>query len=601
MLQTFVSETGGSYPSHDWGHDCRTMAEKDHSNADGHKGTKLKKGSVPVNLCEIVAKDRSAEEKCREFYETKFNEIKCLGKLHLPICQCPMGLTIMFEPVASERHLFGVLACGGWREAGTEGAILYGVSRHVVDDQVRVEAEEAVEGIQEFGPRQFETARITLDKVIKYLDHFYDLAYDDQRHRREEELVKDMAKAIRNRFRTLGNLEADLENVLSVIAHKVDVKLLAIYVSEASLQNNHDLEFELAGWWPHNFSISERFVAKNSQVEHLKNRADDEGRLSGDDIKTIRTQVSTNEVDFARVHRLTDSRMALFLCKLSESDLPHQTIERVWHDLAYALQNAARLDEAEYQSSRLRLLADTARHSLNNPLQGVRFAMGRLLRIVRSNQPGEELEKQAKKIGTFVDQASAVVDGLSGASLQRASVVRDQANFGIHDLNPIIFRSIQPYRLAGKQRSIRISLNLGDLPRVECDREQMRLLFMNLVENAVKYSHANKTVEITGRVIKDGSVELVEISISDFGLGIPERLLERIFEPYFQVPIDDAKRTIRGTGLGLFLCKSIVDRHGGTIRASTEIPSWKSYLPEEERLQGCKVVFKVRIPIRQKQ
>jgi light-regulated signal transduction histidine kinase (bacteriophytochrome) len=106
-------------------------------------------------------------------------------------------------------------------------------------------------------------------------------------------------------------------------------------------------------------------------------------------------------------------------------------------------------------------------------------------------------------------------------------------------------------------------VQMRDLPALRADRSQMRQLFQNLIGNALKY-HRNEVrpaVEVSATPCEDG---FYEILVEDNGIGFDERHLQRIFRPFQRL---HGKGEYEGTGMGLAICKRIVERHGGSIRA----------------------------------
>ena len=95
-----------------------------------------------------------------------------------------------------------------------------------------------------------------------------------------------------------------------------------------------------------------------------------------------------------------------------------------------------------------------------------------------------------------------------------------------------------------------------DLPLLRCDSVLMERVIINLVENAAKYSPELSTITLMACL--DNNTILFKVI--DQGHGIPELLKERIFEPFYQI-----KPTTAGFGLGLTICRSIVEVHGGQI------------------------------------
>jgi signal transduction histidine kinase len=107
-----------------------------------------------------------------------------------------------------------------------------------------------------------------------------------------------------------------------------------------------------------------------------------------------------------------------------------------------------------------------------------------------------------------------------------------------------------------------------DLPALEADADALDRVLKNLVSNAVKYSPPGGRVRVAARAIE--TPPGVEITVEDEGPGIAEGELTRIFEPYYRTTA--GARTAGGAGLGLAVVKSLVDAHGGSIRADNVTP-----------------------------
>ena len=114
-------------------------------------------------------------------------------------------------------------------------------------------------------------------------------------------------------------------------------------------------------------------------------------------------------------------------------------------------------------------------------------------------------------------------------------------------------------------------IGVGSLPVVDGDRVQLRQLFQNLVTNAIKYRREHPPrIEVSAKYLHGGWY----FAVRDNGQGIPPEHLERIFEPLKRLHGAD----IPGTGLGLTLCRIIVERHGGRIWAESGGAGRRRYL-----------------------
>ena len=117
-----------------------------------------------------------------------------------------------------------------------------------------------------------------------------------------------------------------------------------------------------------------------------------------------------------------------------------------------------------------------------------------------------------------------------------------------------------------KDDVIRISEQTGEL-KVLGDNNDLRTVFVNLLDNAIKYSGDDRKISI--RAKRTSLKNKVDIFVRDNGVGIPPGELKRIFRRFYRVPDQSTKET-KGTGLGLAIVRSIVEKHGGSIKADSK-------------------------------
>ena len=108
----------------------------------------------------------------------------------------------------------------------------------------------------------------------------------------------------------------------------------------------------------------------------------------------------------------------------------------------------------------------------------------------------------------------------------------------------------------------------GERPQVKADAEELRVAVSNLLDNAVKYSGKGVQISVSVAALDP---KRVAVRIEDKGIGIPAAQLKRIFKRFYRVPGRVMAR-FKGTGLGLFIVSSIVERHGGKVFAESQGP-----------------------------
>jgi signal transduction histidine kinase len=122
------------------------------------------------------------------------------------------------------------------------------------------------------------------------------------------------------------------------------------------------------------------------------------------------------------------------------------------------------------------------------------------------------------------------------------------------------------YRLNTESLTYQETLSNGHRPIIQGDRDELRAALSNLIDNAIKYSDQEVYVTVE---VSDETKEQVAIKVKDQGVGIPHAQLKRIFKRFYRVPGQMMAR-VKGTGLGLFIVQSIIERHGGKVMAESE-------------------------------
>jgi two-component system phosphate regulon sensor histidine kinase PhoR len=182
-----------------------------------------------------------------------------------------------------------------------------------------------------------------------------------------------------------------------------------------------------------------------------------------------------------------------------------------------------------------------------------------------------EMKGFMEKMNASAQQLSSFVDNI----LNVAKIEDNQLTLQLHEENwkSVVQNVVNDLSLRASVRGITIKMDIADnLPTVGIDRYSIYEVLANLFDNAIKYSKGTNEIYVTAILNADG---MVETSIKDFGLGIDGSILPHIFDKFYRNHRNRAQ--IGGTGLGLFLSKSIIDAHGGKIWVSSKVDEGSTF------------------------
>ncbi len=197
-------------------------------------------------------------------------------------------------------------------------------------------------------------------------------------------------------------------------------------------------------------------------------------------------------------------------------------------------------------------------HELQTPLAIIK---GYASALAEGKWDRETLEKGLKIIEEESDNLSRVMTRLLLAS--RISSGSSPLHKELLDLAGLA-RKIVRRRQALTDRHL-FEIQMDNLPPVLADPQLIEEVLANLVDNAIKYSPQGGRISISG----EQAHQQVKVTVSDEGIGIPEEGLKHLFERFYRVDREPSQ-AIKGLGLGLYICKTIIEAHGGTIEVSSQ-------------------------------
>jgi two-component system phosphate regulon sensor histidine kinase PhoR len=203
-----------------------------------------------------------------------------------------------------------------------------------------------------------------------------------------------------------------------------------------------------------------------------------------------------------------------------------------------------------------------ASHELRTPLVSLKGFLETITDSAKDDPKSQQkfleiMKSEANKMEVLIEELMA----LSRIELQEHIRPKDKVDIKEMLENVILLNSKKI-----KEKNIRVALEINDKERyVIGDREKLSAVFLNLLDNAIKYSGSSKTIKIKNTEDKNNLINYAAISVIDEGFGIAPQDIPRITERFFRT--DNVKKLkIDGTGLGLAITKHIINQHKGELK-----------------------------------
>ena len=217
----------------------------------------------------------------------------------------------------------------------------------------------------------------------------------------------------------------------------------------------------------------------------------------------------------------------------------------------------------------------TVSHELRTPLTSI-IGYSEMLNEGLAGQLTSEQRNFVKTIYDKGEQLLSLIMGLLDlGKLESGTMRMTPRSMRVEAVLGEVVSTLTP---TARKRGVELKLDVGRLADMRGDPERLRQVFINLVENAIKFTPAGGTVTLRARMV-DGGTEgdddgvallapvraRLEVRVEDTGIGIPARERTRVFDAFYQVD-SSSTREYGGTGLGLSIVKRLVEAHGGTVR-----------------------------------
>jgi len=224
-----------------------------------------------------------------------------------------------------------------------------------------------------------------------------------------------------------------------------------------------------------------------------------------------------------------------------------------------ALRNITSFKEMDI--SKTNLLA-TISHELKTPISSIKMST----KLLKDPRIGA-INNEQKELVLHVEEDANRLLKITGELLNLAQLESGNIQLKLHKVNPkdIVEESVSAVRVQAEQKNINLVVQCPDtLPFVHADADKTSWVLVNFLTNAIKYSDDKSQILIS---VQDFGQKKVRFSVEDFGKGIEEKYISRVFDRYFKAPGSIEKSS---TGLGLAICKEFINAQGGEITVKSE-------------------------------
>ena len=205
----------------------------------------------------------------------------------------------------------------------------------------------------------------------------------------------------------------------------------------------------------------------------------------------------------------------------------------------------------EQRMAELGQLATGVAHEIHNPLASVRLGLQAMIRAAERGRPREEIFAYLRQVDEAVDQCISVTGKLLRLSMPPAKHMQ------VVDIAEVVEDIVSLLRFEAERQRVEVHLDVDHEHRLLATDTEMRMVVLNMVQNAFHAMPEGGELRISTQKAEEG----IRIIISDTGVGMDAQTMAHIFEPFFSRRADRAE----GTGLGLTICRAIVERYEGGI------------------------------------
>jgi PAS domain S-box-containing protein len=301
-----------------------------------------------------------------------------------------------------------------------------------------------------------------------------------------------------------------------------------------------------------NTSHSKEEIPQRIKEVKEKGHAIFEATFRRSDDTTIPVEISSRMIEY------NDKPAILVVARdITERKRAEEELRKYAEDLAKANEELKSLDKMKDE------FLSNVSHELKTPLTSIR-GYTELLNDGSLGELGEEQKHAEETVMRNTKRLQRLVDSLLYLSRTQAGTV--QYDFEILNISELADQIIEDLRIQTKEKNLEMIKKIEpDLPPIKGDRDKLTDMFTNIIDNSIKFTPKGGSITIFANK-EDG---YIHINVKDTGIGIPKGMIDNLFQRFYQID-SSQKRKYGGTGLGLYIAKTIVEAHDGEIWVESE-------------------------------
>jgi len=239
-----------------------------------------------------------------------------------------------------------------------------------------------------------------------------------------------------------------------------------------------------------------------------------------------------------------------------------QLLDTFVNQTIHTLERASLAEQAK--EATLKMQAETLRNSLLSSIShDLRTPLATIIGAASTLETDDHLNEDTKrKLAGAINEEAQRMSELTNKILEMARLEAGEVALNRQWYSPEEIVGSALRRLDKKLKTRQLNVNMADgLALIHVDAVLLQQVLVNLLDNAAKYSPAGRPIDIAVETTPFG----LSITVADYGQGIPEALQQKIFDKFFRIHPESAQS---GVGLGLSICRAIVEAHGGNIQVT---------------------------------